>query len=63
MLDIFKETFMKDREPHEHLPRHDDLWDELHAEAVQVIRCMAYLLCMLALAAFGLLLFVALSHG
>lgn len=54
---------MKDREPHEHLPRHDDLWDELHAEAVQVIRCMAYLLCMLALAAFGLLLFVALSHG
>ena len=54
---------MKDRKSREHLPRHDDLWDELHAEAVQVVRCIAYLLCMLALAAFGLLLFVALSLG
>lgn len=53
---------MKDRKPHEHLPQHGHLWDELHAEAMHVIRCITFLLCMLGVAAMILLLFLTLMQ-
>lgn len=33
----------------DHLPRHDHLWDELHADAVKAIRQVAIFLCFMGL--------------